>query len=197
MLDPSSDLYARGPGYVVVFESTQKLHAKFAREEPGRRRGFAREYAERVRALVAQLESRKCHVIWCNFPEPAGDVFGNFSNKTEYSFTYQLRLINVELMKLAVEEKGVSICDLSALQNELGRAQMFSSTTYVTTGMVFGVEAWVPFAKRVVEIVAALRGQARKALILDLDNTLWGGVIGDDGIEGIEIREPRHRPGVY
>jgi FkbH-like protein len=44
-------------------------------------------------------------------------------------------------------------------------------------------------AKAVVDVVQAIRGNAKKCLILDLDNTLWGGVIGDDGIENIQIGE--------
>ena len=187
ILDPSSELHERSSQYVVVFEAVPKLYATFARQEPSRRAGFARNYIERVRGLVEQLASRKCHVIWCNFAGPASDVFGNFANKTEFSFTYQLRLINVELMRLAAEAKSMSICDISAIQNEMGRARMFSPTTYVTTGVVFELEAWVPIAKSVIDIVATLCGRVRKALILDLDNTVWGGVIGDDGVEGIQI----------
>ena len=45
------------------------------------------------------------------------------------------------------------------------------------------------YADHVARIVAALRGKSRKVLILDLDNTVWGGVIGDDGLEGIKIAQ--------
>jgi FkbH-like protein len=45
------------------------------------------------------------------------------------------------------------------------------------------------YADHVARIVAALRGKSRKALILDLDNTVWGGVIGDDGLDGIKVAQ--------
>ncbi len=45
------------------------------------------------------------------------------------------------------------------------------------------------YADHVARTVAALRGKSRKALILDLDNTVWGGVIGDDGLDGIQVAQ--------
>jgi FkbH-like protein len=45
------------------------------------------------------------------------------------------------------------------------------------------------YADHVARVLAAIRGKSRKALILDLDNTVWGGVIGDDGLEGIKIAQ--------
>ena len=57
----------------------------------------------------------------------------------------------------------------------------------MSTEMVLSVNALPYVASRVVDIIGAIRGQFKKCLILDLDNTVWGGVIGDDGLEGIEL----------
>ena len=57
----------------------------------------------------------------------------------------------------------------------------------MSTEMVLSVNALPYVASRVVDIIGAIRGQFKKCLILDLDNTIWGGVIGDDGLEGIEL----------
>jgi FkbH-like protein len=187
ILDPTSELFAWKPDYVVIFESTHRFHLQHAQNAAHRRSELANDRIARTRHLVAELRALKCQIVWCNFPEPAFDVFGNYANKTDVSFTHQVRVFNVELMRLAMATKGLYVCDLAALQNEIGRERMFSSRMYVSTGVVFELEAWVSFAKRVTDIIASLRGILRKALVLDLDNTLWGGVVGDDGIEGIEI----------
>jgi FkbH-like protein len=187
ILDPGSDLYAHRSRFVLIFQSTQKLHAKFVRTSPAERSHFASDHVVRVRELLRHLHSLEARVIWCNFTEPTSDVFGNFANKTSASFTAQVRTLNVELMQVARDTKALFICDLASLQNEIGRERAFSPRTFVNTGMVFDLEAWVPFAKRVTDIVASLTGSPRKALVLDLDNTIWGGVIGDDGLGGIEI----------
>jgi FkbH-like protein len=64
---------------------------------------------------------------------------------------------------------------------------MFAPNTYANTEMVLRMDVLPYVASRVIDIVCAVKGQFKKCLILDLDNTLWGGVIGDDGLEGIQL----------
>jgi FkbH-like protein len=64
---------------------------------------------------------------------------------------------------------------------------MFASNVYVSTEMILSMDALPYVASRVMDIVGAIKGQFKKCLILDLDNTVWGGVIGDDGLEGIQL----------
>jgi FkbH-like protein len=105
----------------------------------------------------------------------------------ESSLTFQVRKLNFELMKLAQQHPNLFICDIAGLQNKFGRNFMFASNVYVSTEMILSIDALPYVASRVVDIVAAVKGQFKKCLILDLDNTVWGGVIGDDGLEGIQL----------
>lgn len=93
----------------------------------------------------------------------------------------------MSLMLLSKQYPNLFICDIAGLQNLFGRQFMFSPNVYMSTEMVLSVNALPYVASRVVDIIGAIRGQFKKCLILDLDNTVWGGVIGDDGLEGIEL----------
>ena len=64
---------------------------------------------------------------------------------------------------------------------------MFNSSVYVTTEMVFSIDAIPYIASRSMDIISAAQGKFKKCLIIDLDNTMWGGVIGDDGLENIQL----------
>jgi FkbH-like protein len=64
---------------------------------------------------------------------------------------------------------------------------MFTPNIYINTEMVLSIDALPYVASRVMDIIFAIKGQIKKCLILDLDNTLWGGIIGDDGLEGIQL----------
>ena len=64
---------------------------------------------------------------------------------------------------------------------------MFAANVYTSTEMILSMDALPYVASRVMDIVCAVKGQFKKCLILDLDNTVWGGVIGDDGLEGIQL----------
>ena len=126
-------------------------------------------------------------IICFNYPEIDDTVFGSYANKVSSSFTYQVRKLNFDLMELSRSHPNLFICDIASLQNKFGRDFMFSPNVYVSTEMVLSVDSLPYVASRVMDIVGAIKGQFKKCLILDLDNTVWGGIIGDDGMEGIQI----------
>ena len=186
-LDPSSELYAFDAQCIVLFQSTHKLgeyHSQLSETEQI-------QLADNRLAFIAsvcdnpQLAGKK--VICMNYPEIEDTVFGSYANQIESSFTWQVRKLNYGLMQLAHDHANLFVCDIAGVQNKIGRDRMFASNVYVSTEMVLSVDALPYVASRTMDIVSALRGQFKKCLILDLDNTVWGGVIGDDGLEGIQL----------
>ena len=73
------------------------------------------------------------------------------------------------------------------MQNKFGRDWMFDSSVYVSTEMVLSIDALPYISSRVLDIICAIEGKFKKCLILDLDNTVWGGIVGDDGWENIQV----------
>jgi len=122
-----------------------------------------------------------------NFPETDDAVFGNYANKVEESFIYQVRKINYELMNLAIKNKKLFISDLSLLQNKYGNGFIFDPRLYVNADLPISLEALPIVAKSLTDIILSTNGILKKCLILDLDNILWGGIIAEDGIENIQI----------
>ena len=186
-MDPSSELYAFDAEYIVLFQSTHKLgeyHSMLTDEE---KINVADDRLNFIASLCQnpQLSGKK--IICMNYPEIEDTVFGSYANQVESSFTYQVRKLNYGLMQLACQNANLFICDIAGVQNKIGRDRMFASNVYVSTEMVLSVDALPYVASRTMDIVSALRGQFKKCLILDLDNTIWGGVIGDDGLEGIQL----------
>ena len=186
-LDPSSELYAFDAEYIVLFQSTHKLgeyHSMLAEPEQVKLADSRLDFISSV-CQTPQLAGKK--IICMNYPEIEDTVFGSYANQVESSFTWQVRKLNYGLMQLAQQHSNLFICDITAVQNKIGRDHMFASNVYVSTEMVLSVDALPYVASRIIDIVSALRGQFKKCLILDLDNTVWGGVIGDDGLEGIQL----------
>ena len=186
-LDPSSELYAFDAEYIVLFQSTHKLgehHSMLAETEQVKLADTRLDFISSV-CQTPQLAGKK--IICMNYPEIEDTVFGSYANQVESSFSWQIRKLNYGLMQLAQQHSNFFICDITAVQNKIGRDRMFASNVYVSTEMVLSVDALPYVASRTIDIVSALRGQFKKCLILDLDNTVWGGVIGDDGLEGIQL----------
>jgi FkbH-like protein len=188
ILNPSSELYKFVPDYIIVFCSTQKLKNKFYRSTKADKLIFAESHIQWVEELYTRLSQKlTAKVIYMNFPELDDSVFGNYSNKTELSFIYQLRKINYSLMNLSVKLKNLLIGDLSILQKLHGRKGSFDPKMYVNADIVMSIDLLPFVAKSITDIILSTSGRFSKCLILDLDNTIWGGTIGDDGIEHIQI----------
>ncbi len=188
VLDPSSDLYNFKPDVIVIFKSSHKLLAKYNKSNGENRSEFSNNELENISDLLSNINSRlNSKIILFNFNEIDDSVLGGFANQVESSFLYQLRKLNYELMLLSSQESNLFLCDLSSIQNLLGKSNFFQPSIYINTEMVISIDALPHIAKRTIQVISSLNGRQKKCLILDLDNTMWGGVIGDDGIENIQI----------
>ncbi len=186
--DLGSELYAHRPEFVVLVPSAQKLWRKFCTLPPEERPAFAEAQARRFEELYQHIaRGSGARVVLCNFAPLDDAVFGQFAGKLPNSFPFQLHTLNHRLMELAARLNNLFLCDVAGLQGRLGAQQCFDPKLYVTADMVFSLDILPHLAKAITDIVAAVSGRFKKCLILDLDNTCWGGVIGDDGLENIQI----------
>lgn len=186
ILDPSSEYYEFNPDYTIIFESSHKLLNHYYKTKNSL--GFAESKIQSVEELYDTIQARtKSKVIYANFSQIDNQVFGNFANKVESSFVFQLNKANFLLSELALKKSNLFIADLVSIQNKWGRDFMFSPNIYINTEMVLSLDILPIVAHHFVGIIASIEGKFKKCLILDLDNTTWGGIIGDDGLEKIQI----------
>ena len=185
----ASEMYQSQPEYIIIFQSVQKLRKRFYKTEAGQRALFAQYEVTRITGFLAEL-SKNIHgvkIIVANFMELNDSVFGQYSNKTDMSVLYQIRHLNCALMTLAANTKNLFICDVAALTAVIGHVAAIDNRNYINADMAFSLDFLPELAKGIVDNILAVSGAAKKCLVLDLDNTIWGGIIGDDGVENIQI----------
>lgn len=186
--NPESNLYKEAPEFLIIAETSQKLLSRFYSLDMNGREGFANSILEQYKLAVNFVnQSVQPNFIFFNFGELDDSVYGNFSNKTPLSFLYQIRKLNFLLMDFATQNSNVQVCDINSLQNFVGRREMIRNSIYYHADCCFDLEILPQIAKRIIDIIGAYTGTIVKCIIIDLDNTIWGGTIGDDGIEGIHI----------
>lgn len=190
ILHGQSDLYRHEPDFIVVFRSNRQLYDDFCKREQIPE-AFAADVLHGVRTQIDAIRSFRpgCKIIYFNFPELDDGLYGNYGNSVARSFIYQLRKINLALMELAQECSALLVCDLCSLQSRLGREFVDDAKWRISAGVACSLNVLPAVAKHVFDIVAAVRGASRKCVILDLDNTLWGGVLDEGGIENIQLGE--------
>lgn len=188
VFDTGSELYVFGPDIVIIFQSAHKLLEKYNKIQPARHVFFASHELEQIGCIYSTLSANlSAKVIFYNYTEIDDSVFGNYASKTESSFLFQLRKLNYEMMMFATKHANLYLCDLATVHNQIGKASFFRASVYITTEMVLSLDVLPAVALKTVDLIWALNGQFKKCIILDLDNLIWGGIIGDDGLENIQI----------
>jgi len=95
--------------------------------------------------------------------------------------------LNTALVAAAGRHKNVLIHDIHLLSAVLGASRWYDAEHWYSFKLATGLEGSVASAHSTARLIGAALGKTRKCLVLDLDNTLWGGVIGDDGLAGIKL----------
>lgn len=118
-------------------------------------------------------------------PEP---LFGGLDARSAGTWRRETDAFNAGLAELAAEA-GDYILDIAGLAAQIGTQSWFDAVQWNLYKLPFAQHLAPVYAEHVGRLLGAIRGTMRKCLVLDLDNTLWGGVIGDDGIAKIKIGE--------
>jgi FkbH-like protein len=185
--DAQSGLYQFSPDAVVILNAVQALRAGFL----NRRESadcFRKHAAERIVAVWDAIQSRSsASIIQSNFVLPYERFFGNFDQKVPESLYATVSTLNAHIAAAAGQRPGVFVNDVEAIASWVGRVNWFDDRFWDSAKYFCSLDCLPSVANNLVDIVMAARGRLTKCIVLDLDNTLWGGTIGDDGIEGIQL----------
>jgi FkbH-like protein len=140
--------------------------------------------AEHTAAWQTLNEIAGCHVVQHGFDLPAEESHDELAARPG-GRTRVIRLMNLAL--LAHAPRYVSVLDAEAVQAEIGRSQWHSATLWYTARQHPAPDAVPALAELQMAHARAVLGLAKKVVVCDLDNTLWGGVIGEDGLSGITL----------
>lgn len=189
IIDAGSEVYAFQPQAVLIVQTVERLYHRFCGTPLNQRASFAETVCADIEQNWAMLrKNSRAAVLQAIFACFDDGIFGSYAAKVEVSFRYQLQKLNFLLMQGVSRTDGVYLVDFDAIQLDRGRRKFFDAETYFIAKMPIALDALPAVAGRVVDVIQALNGQrVIKCVVLDLDNTLWGGVIGDDGLHGIEI----------
>lgn len=129
----------------------------------------------------------QCPVIQDNFDRPAWRLLGNSDISDYRGRTNFISRLNQKLYQYAQEHKAFYVNDVDFLAASYGLDAWSNPLYWHMYKYSLCLDAIPTLAKSVSDIIKSIYGKNKKVLVCDLDNTLWGGVVGDDGVEGIQI----------
>jgi FkbH-like protein len=190
LLDPNSDLYAFNPDVVILATQTRDVllelwNNDFTADDPDAH--TTRAGAE-IEHLIGALRSRSnAHLILNTLEMPAYPNAGILDGQRNRGQSEAIRTVNRHIRDAAAKHLGVYVLDYDALVARFGRVNWGDESKWLTMRMPLGADSFVHLASEYLRFLLPLCGRVCKALVIDLDNTIWGGIVGEDGLDGIKL----------
>lgn len=188
VLDSKSGFYEFVPDYTFLAFDSKALKNDFYKLRQNEKVNYSVTFLNEVESLLKIIEERlETKVLFPNLIEDFDDVFNFIYAKNQESLAYQLQKINSGLLDLAEKYNNFFVFDLKGLGFKHGKEDTYSNKLFVNTSQPYELNFLPVISQSIITFVSNFKGSFAKCLILDLDNTIWGGVIGDDGLSNIEI----------
>ncbi len=192
VLGDQTGLAAFNPHLVLLVLSLRRLRpeawSRFAMLTPAERRDFREEVVSHVESwALAALDRTPATLLVANFPAPAQPLFGVADLNAEYGETELFLDLNLDLLRRFKGHPRIQIFDLDRLASRFGKDRVPDRRMDYLAKMEWSFPFLGCVAAELARHVRAARGQGCRALVLDLDNTLWGGSLGEDGPAGVRI----------
>lgn len=188
-LDPSSRTNIAKPDAVLFALDYRALPLRLSLSDKEAAAATVRNVIDYLKSLRDGIKSHSNAVcIFQTFAAPVETLFGSLDRAMPGSLRNLLIAINQELAEWCFRSGDV-LFDVATLAETVGLADWHDVQMWNMGKLPFAHKYIPIYADHAARILAAIRGKSRRALILDLDNTVWGGVIGDDGLEGIRVAQ--------
>jgi FkbH-like protein len=193
-INPKSDLYQFAPEVVLLFadgiDLLPPLHPgnMLTRQNDAPETGHAawQRLATAIHGLLAGLPPQ-AFVLVHNLARPSVNPLGTLEDNAGYSAGAAIEVFNDQLRALAAANSRVRVIDYDGFVAKHGWTTLLDDRLWHLGRMRIGRVGFGHLSALYTRYLSALFMPRRKCLVLDLDNTLWGGVLGEDGPEGIAI----------
>ena len=183
--NPHSELYRFRPDTILLASSIQALRALYFQNPNS---DFLRQSIEKHQKIWTTLRVHTdAHIIQFNYAMPYERFFGNYDLLVPDSLYSIVGKLNAHMADAARQNASLTLCDIDAISSGIGRASWFDDRLWNMTKAFCRLEYLPIVCQNIVETVMTLMGRVTKCLVLDLDNTLWGGIVGDQGHLGVDI----------
>lgn len=194
ILNPTSDLYSFNPDLSFLFMDIRHLfgdyfYFPYDLKDEERKKLIKNKFDEISNLIETFTKNSNSKLVVCNFGIPSFSHYRIFETKMEYGFKEMINDLNNQLSNFIKNNDSVYLYDFNGFIQKFGENNVFNYREFFFGDVQVSIH-YIPFlAYELMGYVKALLGQSRKCIVLDLDNTLWGGVVGEDGFEGIKLGE--------
>ncbi|VAW87164.1 Polyketide synthase modules and related proteins [hydrothermal vent metagenome] len=147
---------------------------------------------ERIRSTISQLialakKNSNAYVLVSNFLQPNYPQAGIADLTLKQSETEWFLKLNLSLIKDLRDDNNIFLVDKNNALSRVGKANIVDNKMFYLAKMELNNVGLRELSKELIRYIIAIKGKTKKNLVLDLDNTLWGGIVGEDGVDEIKV----------
>jgi FkbH-like protein len=188
IIDPASGLYRFAPDTLILSVLGENLCPMIYDRIPSSETVQVEEVIGEIEGLIDAFRVRSsAPLLVQNLLPPSYPIFGVGDANLPFGQRQQVRRINARLAEICRERPGVYVVDYEGLVARHGALAWHDERLRFFAQLPIDKRMFLPLAREYAKIVNILQGGAKKCVVLDLDNTLWGGIVGEDGVDGIKL----------
>lgn len=192
VLDEASPLWQTSPDVLWIAVRLDDVDRHLVHDSAAIGPEATAERLAAVRTRLVQLaqaarQRSRASILISNLSAGAGHSAGVFDASNPDGFVHLLAECNRQLARDLAQVADAHVFDFAGTMATAGTARWSDPKLWYMARGACSADSMIPLAKALARSVRALVKPASKCLVLDLDNTLWGGVLGDDGAEGVKL----------
>ena len=198
ILDSTSNLYNFSPQLTFLIIDTRSIlssifYDPYSVSASERRQHMDNSIKELVNLVKKFRTVSTSKLIVANFHVPIYTPYGICEDKTEFGLREMISELNLKLCHSLRDEPSTYILNFEGFVAKHGELNIFDYRQFLYGDIKVSLNYLPYLAEEMMGYIKAELGLNRKCIVLDLDNTLWGGIVGEDGFEGIQLYT--HSPG--
>lgn len=191
ILKPESELYKVKQDFMILAVRLEELYPDLYTSFEALKlqlQKISDTIIENYESLIFNIQKNtKTNILINNFMIPIYSYSSLCDFMDEHSQVNFIRSLNFKLIKMARKFTGVYIVDIEYLATNLGGKNIIDRKMWYISKNPYKLSFYKELSKEYIKYIKAINGINKKCIVLDLDNTLWGGIVGEDGFNGIKI----------
>jgi len=192
ILNPKSNFYNFSPDVTFLILDIRSLLGDYFyfpySISSAERKLLVKEKINELENLILQFKNNSSStLVITNFNIPSYSPNGIIETKSEFGFHEMIHEINESLRNIVKNQNSIYVYDFNQFVSKYGEKNIFDYRQFHLGSIQIAFNYIPYFAYELMSYVKTMLGVSRKCIVLDLDNTLWGGIVGEDGFDGIEL----------
>ena len=192
ILNSKSKLYQFNPDITFVILDTRSIlgdlwYSSYSFDENQRKDFISQKFEEIKNLIEIFIKNSKSKLVISNFSVPSKSSYGISETKSKFGLQTMINRLNESLQNFISTLDSVFLFDMNGFVTRYGENNIFNPKQFFFGDIKIALDFIPHLSNELMGYVVATLGLSKRCIVLDLDNTLWGGIIGEDGFDGIKL----------